>query len=186
MKNRLWLTLAIGVVLVMLTSMSTTGASWRDEATVDAGTVTTGSLVLLVGGQPTAYNFTAFNTLGGNNLAPGKAVRAPLTITNGGSADMTYGLTSVTPTAISAADDALLDALRLTVTDDSVCGGVLAGEVLLDHIPLEAAGPFGGRVLAPSSFETLCIEIALSADAPNAAAAGTTSVTFTFRGDQTS
>lgn len=184
MKNRLWLTLIGGMVLVMLTSMSTTGALWRDEATVDAGTVTTGSLVLLVGGQPAVYVFSA---LSAGNLSPGQAVRAPLVVSNGGSADMTYGLTSVTASAVTAADEALSTALLLTVTADEACGDAPSeGVVLLDRVPLDPAAAFAGRPLGPSSSETLCIEVALDAHAPPAAAAGTTSVTITFRGDQTS
>ena len=182
MKNRLWLTLVGGMVLVMLSTMSTTGALWRDEATVDAGTVTTGSLVLLVDGQPEPYTFDA---LSAGNLAPGQAVRAPLTVSNGGSTDMTYAMASVTATAVSLADEELAYALLLTVTVDEACGEATSqGVNLLDHVPLEPAATFAGRPLAPSSSETLCIEVALDADAPIAAAAGTTSVTFTFRGEQ--
>ena len=183
MKNRLWLTFVGGMVLVMLTSMSTTGALWRDEATVDAGAVTTGSLVLLVGGQPEPYTFDALTT---GNLTPGQAVRAPLTVSNGGTTDMTFGLTSVIATAVSPADEELAGALLLTVTMDEACGETPPpGAVLLESVPLDPAATFAGRPLAPSSSETLCIEVALEADAPIAAAAGTTSVTFTFRGEQT-
>ena len=182
MKNRLWLTLVGGMVLVMLTSMSTTGALWRDEATVDAGAVTTGSLVLLVGGQPEPYTFEALTT---GNLTPGQAVRAPLTVSNGGSTDMMYRLTSVTATALSAPDEELAGALLLTITVDEACGETPPpGGILLDHAGLDPATTFAGRPLATSSSETLCIEVALDADAPIAAAAGTTSVTFTFRGEQ--
>ena len=184
MKNRLWLTLVGGMVLVMLTSMSTTGALWRDEATVDAGTVTTGSLVLLVDGQSEPYTFSG---LSAGNLTPGQAVRAPVTVGNGGSTDMTYGLTSVTASAVTAADEELSAALLLTVTVDEVCGEAPSqGVVLLDRLPINPSATFAGRPLAPSSSETLCIEVALDAEAPNTAAAGTTSVTFTFRGDQES
>ncbi|WP_307073888.1 hypothetical protein [Arthrobacter pascens] len=164
--------------------MSTTGALWRNEATVDAGTVTTGSLVLLVGGQSSPYTFTA---LSAGNLTPGQAVRAPLTVGNGGSTDMTYGLTSVTATAVTPADQKLAAALLLTVTMDEVCGQAPSqGVVLLDRVPVNPSATFAGSPLAPSSSETLCIEVALNANAPITAAAGTTSVTFTFRGDQES
>lgn len=183
MKNRLWLTLVGGMVLVMLSTMSTTGALWRDEATVGAGAVTTGSLVLLVDGQPEPYTFEALST---GNLAPGQAVRAPLTVSNGGTANMAYALASATATFVSTADEALSAALLLTVTVDNACGYTPRQEtVLLENVPLDPAATFAGRPLAPSSSETLCIEVALAADAPIAAAAGTTSVTFTFRGDQT-
>lgn len=184
MKNRLWLALAAGAVFVLLSSMSTTGAHWHEQATVDAGTLNTGNLVLLVGGQPEAYNFVALNAVEGNNLTPGKAVRAPLTITNGGSTDMRYSLSSVAATRVYPADQELVSALRLTVTADAACKEVPTGTLLLDHAHLDASTTFVGRPLAPSSSEALCLEIELDEDAPMDAATGTTSVTFTFRGEQ--
>src|SRR5688572_30298146 len=134
MKSRLWLTLVGTVVLVAMTTMSTTGAFWSDEAVVDAGTLPTGSLVLLAGGDPEAYVFDALNAV---NLAPGQSVRAPLTISNGGSTDMKYGLASVATTAESAADQELSAALLLTVTVASDCGETPpTGEPLVNQIPL--------------------------------------------------
>lgn len=85
MTTRLWLVLAGMVVLVMLVSTSTTGALWHDQAAVDAGSVSSGSLVLQVGGQEETYAFTALNA---SNLVPGQSVRAPLSISNGGSTEM--------------------------------------------------------------------------------------------------
>lgn len=182
MKTRFWWALVGGMVLVMLSTAGTTGALWRNEATVDAGTVTTGSLVLLVDGQPEPYTLDA---LSDGNLTPGEAVRAPLSVSNGGTTDMIYGMSSVV-TAVSAADEALVGSLVLTVTVGQACGETAPqGVVLLERVPLGPAATFAARPLAPSSSETLCIEVALDADAPIAAAAGTTSVTFTFRGDQT-
>jgi hypothetical protein len=182
MKAGLQLALVGGVVFVLLSSMSTTGALWRDQAALDLGTVSTGSLVLLVGGDPEVYVFDALNAV---NLAPGHSVRAPLTISHGGSTDMNYGLASVATTAQSAADQELSAALLLTITVATDCGETPpTGERLVDHVPLNSAPAFSGRVLTPSASEALCIEIALGPDAPAAAASGTTSVSFTFRGDQ--
>lgn len=184
MKNTLWLTLLGGVVLVVMASTSTTGALWQDEATVSAGTVSTGSLVLLAGGRPESYVFEGLST---GNLAPGDSVRAPLIISNGGSTEMNFRLASVATTAGSAADQELSAALLLTVTVASECGeSPPAGERLLDRVPLNESATFSGRALAPSVAETLCVEVALDADAPVAAAAGSTSVSFTFKGDQSS
>lgn len=182
MKTEVRQALVCGVVFILLSSMSTTAAFWRDQAALFPGTVRTGSLVLLAGGDPEAYVFDALNAV---NLAPGQSVRAPLTISNGGSTDMNYGLASVATTAESAADQELSAALLLTITVASDCGEAPpAGEPLVDHVPLNSAPAFSGRALTPSASETLCIEIALGPDAPVAAASGSTSVSFTFRGDQ--
>ena len=182
MTKRLWLILAGMVVLVLLVSTSTTGALWHDQSTVDAGSVTSGSLTLLVGGQEETYVFTALTA---SNLVPGQSVRAPLTISNGGSTDMTYGLTAVTTATAGPADEALAASLRLTVTDDAVCEAPQTQDAGLPFkAPLDATATFTGRELAPSSFETLCIEVELDANAPITAASGSTAATFTVRGDQ--
>ncbi|WP_461164803.1 hypothetical protein [Arthrobacter sp. R4-81] len=181
MKNVLWLILAGMVVLVLLVSTSTTGALWHDQSTVDAGSVSSGSLVLQVGGQE-AYVFTALTA---SNLVPGQSVRAPLSISNGGSTDMVYGLSAVTTAAAGPADETLAAWLRLTVTADAACEVPQTQDVGLPFKdPLDGTATFTGRELAPSSFETLCIEVELDANAPIAAASGSTTATFTFRGDQ--
>jgi predicted ribosomally synthesized peptide with SipW-like signal peptide len=182
MTKRLWLVLAGMVVLVLLVSTSTTGALWHDQAVVDAGSVSSGSLVLLVGGQEETYAFTALTA---SNLVPGQSVRAPLSISNGGSTEMVYGLSAVTAAAAGSADEALAASLRLTVTDDAACDGPQTQDPVLPfQSPLDASATFSGRDLTPSAFETLCLEIGLDADAPTAAASGSTAVTFTFRGEQ--
>lgn len=182
MTKRLWLILAGMVVLVMLISTSTTGALWQDQATVDAGSVTSGSLTLLVGGQEETYVFTALTA---SNLVPGQSVRAPINISNGGSTNMVYGLTAVTTAAAGPADEALAASLRLTVTDDAACNGPQTQVPGLPfQAPLDATAAFKGRELSPSAFETLCIEVELDANAPIAAASGSTAAAFTFRGDQ--
>jgi hypothetical protein len=182
MTRMLWLTLVGGMVLVVLATTSTTGAFWRDEATVDAGPVSSGSLVLLVGGQAETYVFTALTA---SNLVPGQSVRAPLGISNGGGTDMVYGLTSVTTAVVGSADEALAASLRLTVTDDAACDGPQTQDPGLPFkAPLDATATFTGRELTPSAFETLCIEVELDANAPATAASGSTAATFTFRGDQ--
>jgi hypothetical protein len=181
MTKRLWLVLAGMVVLVMLVSTSTTGALWHDQAAVDAGSVTAGSLVLVVGGEEETYAFTALNA---SNLVPGQSVRAPLSISNGGSTEMAYGLSAVTTAAAGSADEALAASLRLTVTDDEACDRPQTQDPGFPfQAALDASATFSGRDLTPSAYETLCIEIGLDAEAPTAAASGSTAVTFTFRGE---
>ncbi|WP_247046499.1 hypothetical protein [Arthrobacter rhizosphaerae] len=181
MTKRLWLILAGMVVLVMLVSTSTTGALWQDQSAVDVGSISSGSLTLLVGGQDETYVFTALNA---SNLIPGQSVRAPLSISNGGSTNMTYGLTASTTAAAGPADEALAASLRVTVTDNAACD---APQIQVAGLPFQApldTATFTGRELAPSSSESLCIEVELDANAPITAASGSTAATFTFRGDQ--
>lgn len=182
MSKNLGYVLAGMVVLVLLVSTSTTGALWHDQAAVEAGSVTSGSLKLLAGGQEETYLFTALTA---SNLVPGQSVRAPLSISNDGSTDMVYGLTAVTTAAAGPADEALAASLRLTVTDDAACNAPQTQDAGLPFkAPLDPTATFTGRELAPSSFETLCLEVELDANAPVSAASGSTTATFTFRGDQ--
>jgi hypothetical protein len=182
MTKRLWLILAGMVVLVMLVSTGTTGAQWHDHAAVESESLGSGSLTMQVGGQEETYLFTALTA---SNLAPGQSVRAPLSIRNGGSTNMLYGLTAVTTTAAGEADEALAASLRLTITDNLDCNASQTQDAGLPFkAPLGPAASFIGRELAPSSSESLCIEVEMDANAPATAASGSTTATFTFRGDQ--
>lgn len=58
-------------------------------------------------------------------------------------------------------------ALRL----DGACGETALGAVLVETFPLDPAATFAARPLAPSWSGTLCLEVALDANAPVAAAA---------------
>src|SRR5919106_1545114 len=83
------------------------------------------------------------------------------------------------------ADEALAASLRLTVTDDAVCEAPQTQDAGLPFkAPLDTTATFTGRELAPSSFEILCIEVELDANAPITAASGSTAATFTVRADQ--
>mgnify|MGYP006154340515 CR=1 FL=1 len=59
------------VLLVVAGTAGGTGALWQDNAALNPGTVTTGSLELLAGGSPESYVFTTLST---DNLAPGASV----------------------------------------------------------------------------------------------------------------
>ncbi len=181
MKNRLWLALAGTVVLVVLATTGTTRALWRDEASINPGTVSTGNLELLAGGQPENYVFTA---LSASNLAPGHEVSAPLTISNGGSTDLVYRLAGVATATSTAADRDLEAGLSLIVTNDTACGDGSTGNVATLHQGPLAAASYTGTQLAPSSSARLCLTVSLADDAPLSASQGTVTATFTFRGDQ--
>ncbi|WP_458116768.1 hypothetical protein [Arthrobacter sp. D2-10] len=187
MKKKLWLAVAGTVVLIVVATTGTTGALWHDEAELNPGLVTTGSLELLAGGEPVTFPFDALTA---KNLAPGDAVTAPLTITNSGSTKMTYKLESVSTGAANAAtsstsDSELASALTLSVSDDATCDGTApeSGVETLYEGAL-STGSSAVRPLAPSSSVELCITVALQEEAPATASTGAISATFIFRGDQ--
>lgn len=182
-RIRFLLAAAGGVVLVVLATTGTTGALWRDEASLDPGTVTTGSLELLAGGEPGTY---VFDALSAANLAPGETSTAPLTLTNSGTTDLTYELGNVTvASAQTPADVELAGSLTLAVTTKASCGATVpeSGVHTLYEGPL-AGATFEGCELSPSSSIDLDITVRLSDAAPVSAAAGTVNATFIFRGDQ--
>lgn len=182
MKNKLWVTSAGALVLVVVATTGSTDALWHDKATLNPDPITTGNLELLAGGELESYVFTG---LSANNLAPGDSTSAPLAIRNGGSTEFTYQLAGVAAATSTAADKLLVDALTLTVTDDAACDGIVPKNVRpLYQGPLTGAAFQGTKSLAPSSSVDLCITVELSADAPINASQGTTAATFTFRGDQ--
>ncbi|EMY34293.1 hypothetical protein D477_010336 [Arthrobacter crystallopoietes BAB-32] len=179
MRNRVWLALAGAPAAAAFLAAGGTGALWQEAAMVEAGHISSGKLELLVDGQQEAYVFDALSSA---HLVPGATTRAPLTISNGGDADLAYSLTGAATAGTADADLALAAALQLDVTDGDCTGGIGTEPVLYSG-PLAAAA-FSGAALAPSETHTICISVTLAADAPAAAAGGTTSATFTFKAEQ--
>lgn len=190
MPKRLKVALAAAVFLVLAMSAQGTAALWRAEGPVSPGVITTGSLSLAVGNGETGSQNFAFTQLAATNLTPGGMTQAPLTVGNTGTVDLRYALAgalSVTP-APGAADIALAGAVELSVyavSDSAACAaGTPSGGTALYKGPLGAAAVTQLRSLATSSAETLCISVALPANAPQTAAGGALTLELTWRGDQ--
>lgn len=117
MSARLKAALAAAVLVVLLSGAQGTAALWRAQGSVQAGTVTTGILVLLAGDGTKAEASHAFTELDTTALVPGGFAQAPLTISNGGTTDLAYTLhgASTAPPVRSAADNALAAAAVLTI-----------------------------------------------------------------------
>jgi hypothetical protein len=170
---------------LIFTSTLTTGALWRDSIALNAGQVSSGSLVLLNGNAVTQVEAYAFTALAGSNLRPGSSAQAPLTMRNGGSTLLGYRLSDTTTTGSS-----VLPA-SLTLSIDEVAGDA-ACPIGVDVAPATGpstevyAGPLAGatstglRPLAPSAVETLCVRIAVAGSAPQDISDTSTQVRFTF------
>ena len=191
MRKILVTAIAAAVLVVLFASAQGTAALWRAEAQLEPGIVTTGTLSLAVGDGVTteqSYDFSSLNT---SVLAPGGFVQAPLTISNIGTAALTYnlaGASSVT-TASGAADTALAAAVVLSMhvtAEPEACaaGSPSVGDALYQG-PLSAAAAFvSGRGLAPGAAETLCVRVALPANVAPEAAGGSIELQLGWRGDQ--
>ena len=164
-------------------------AVFTDQESIDANTFDTGDVDIST--VPT----TALVTFSG--MAPGDSVTDDVVVSNDGSLELRFAVTS---SATNADTLALKDALTLTVntidvTDpgtpcddfdgtelytgdlDDGAGGLIIGD------PAQGADT-GDRVLAASTSETLCFRVELSSGATGPEGASTTA-TFTFDAEQT-
>ena len=164
--------------LAVFTDQETIGANAFDTGTIDLVTAPTTALITFTG------------------MAPGDAVTNSLVVTNNGTLQFRYAISS---TATNADALGLKDALVLTIKtidvtvpatpcDDFDGTQIYTGD--LDDtagllVGSAAQGPdTGDRVLAASANETLCfrVELALAATGPEGAS---TTATFTFDAEQT-
>ncbi len=176
------------VLLVIAGLLATLGlaasALFTSQATVDSNTFTTGTVVLTAAPTSAAITF--------NNMAPGDQVTAPVTMTNAGTLDLRYAMTSAsTNTDSKNLAGQLALQIKSGVTDcsnagfgasgTSVYSGTLSTALFGDPTPGQQAGD---RTLAAGTNETLCFNASLPVSTGNAYQNATTTATFTFAGEQ--
>lgn len=162
-------------------------AVFTDSASVPGNSFTTGTVDIST--SPTSALVTF------NAMAPGDRVTAPLTVTNGGSLELRYAVSSTTT------EDTLASELDLTiksgVTTCTNAGFGSSGTVVYATGDLGSTtgvnvlgspsqgAQAGDRTLAASASETLCFNVALPLSASNASQGMTTTATFAFAAEQT-
>ncbi|MBI5033358.1 MAG: hypothetical protein HZB51_22790 [Chloroflexi bacterium] len=160
-------------------------AYFTAQATVSNNTFTTGTLNLTVAPTTSALTF--------NNMAPGDAVTAPITVTNSGSLQLRYAMTSASTNTDSknlAAQMTLQIKSGVTtctsagfgVDGTSIYSGTLAAALFGD--PAQGT-QVGDRTLNASASEALCFRADLPSNSGNAYQGATTTTTFTFSAEQT-
>ena len=172
--------LALSVFLVSSLALFT------DVENVDGNVFATGNVDIAA--SPATAVFTP------GPMAPGDQVTAEIDVSNAGSLDLRYALTSTTTEAVLAAE------LVLTVMDGVTCDDAnwASGGVELYQGVLGAATPDlplfgnvlplaqgGDRALASGGSETLCFNVTLPLAATNAVQSLTTTATFNFVAEQT-
>ena len=181
----LFVLLVVGVVAASLGVAS--NAIWTDSQDVDANVFSTGTIDIST--NPT----TALVTFSG--MAPGDEVTNDITVTNAGSLELRYAVTSDTT------EDTLAAQLDLTIkTGVTTCtnvgfgvdGTVIYGpgdlgsttgtDVIGD--PTQGADT-GDRTLAASADEDLCFNVELPSATGNSFQGLTTTATFAFAAEQT-
>jgi alternate signal-mediated exported protein len=195
MPKQLKFTLVAAVVLALFLGAQGTAAVWRAERNIDAGTMRTGNLLLLVGAEPKEAANYEFIELDGSNLVPGQYVQAPLMLSNGGTTDLLYNLVgaSAKPETPTDADTALADSSILSIYAGMTavaCDGrqALSGQMLYKGTANSTAKFAVARPLlsenGDASKENLCVRLSVPSNAPQAASGGSLKLVLNFVGQQ--
>jgi predicted ribosomally synthesized peptide with SipW-like signal peptide len=189
--NRLRPLLLIGALALSLVSVGAGAwslALFTSTADVTSNTFTTGTIVISTSPTSALISFS--------NMFPGDSVTAPLTVSNGGSGQLRYAMTS---SSTNTDTKALRDQLTLTVkakdTDTSGCGnfngatlytGAISGAYFGSTNPGADSGDRTLNVNPASGWnEILCFRASLPIGTGNAFQNATTTTTFTFTAEQT-
>jgi hypothetical protein len=187
-RKRIALTLGAVLTVASIGVGAMSLALFTSTATVPANTFSTGSVIIST--SPT----TALVTFA--NMAPGDVVTAPITVSNDGTLNLRYAISSV---STNADTKGLKDQLVLTIksgvttctdaayaaTGTGIYTGDLdssAGKLVGDAL---AGADSGDRTLAASANEVLCFHVSLPGSTGDAFQLATTTATFTFAAEQT-
>lgn len=185
---------AVKVVLSFAILAAATGvltvtslALFTDSEAVPGNTFSAGTVDLVT--APTSAVVTT------PAMAPGDQVTAPLVVTNSGTLEFRYSLTSTTTEDVLAAELELTVKVGVTTCDNAnwtADGTVLYNAGILGSTGTSvifgdatAGADPGDRVLAAAANETLCFNVTLPLSATNASQGLTTTATFTFDAEQT-
>lgn len=186
MARKLLATVAVLAAFAALLSLSVL-ALFTDTASVPANTFSTGTVDISTSPASALVTF--------NNMAPGDQVTNPITVSNAGTLELRYAVTSTTTEATLAAQlDLTIKSGVTTCTNAGfgVDGTVLYGPADLGSTaginvignPAQGAQA-GDRTLAASANEVLCFNVSLPSSTGNAFQGLTTTATFAFQAEQT-
>lgn len=167
-----------------------TVAYFRSAATSSGSAFTAG--VIDIANSPTSALMTF------NDLVPGEAVTAPLTVSNSGTLSLRYALTSSVTNTDAKGLGAQLDlTVKVGVNTCTTAGFASSGSVVygpdgalgaigstLNIIGTPSTYPNGGRTVAPSASEVLCFQVTLPASTGAGFQSATTTTTFGFTAQQ--
>jgi hypothetical protein len=163
---------------------------FTSTASVPDNAFTTGTVVISTSPTSALVTYT--------NMAPGDKVTEPLTVSNDGSLELRYAVTSLATNTDSKGLRSQLDlTIKSGVTTCTNAGFDTDGTLLYDHDVLGSdpainvigdptPGPdTGDRTLAASGSEVLCFQVELPSTTGDAYQNATTTATFTFKAEQT-
>jgi camelysin-like metallo-endopeptidase len=178
--------LKLFVLAGLLAGFANAGSAlFTSSATVDANTFTTGTVILSTNPSTALLTFS--------NMAPGDQVTAPLSVSNAGTLQLRYAMTSAaTNTDSKALRDQLTLSIKSGVTTCTNAGfgstgtQLYSGSLTAGALGSPTAGAQAGdRTLNASSNETLCFNVTLPINTGNTFQNATTTATFTFDAEQT-
>ncbi len=174
-------------VAVTTVTVGLTGAIFTDTETVGANTFTAGTIDIAAAPASAVVSFS--------NMVPGDETVGAVTVTNDGSLELRYSITSTTTENTLAAQ---LDMTIKTGVTTCTSGGFdtdgfvqygpadLGSVSGIDVIGDPAQGVQGGeRVLAGAGTEDLCIRVELPIAIGNSSQGVTTTAVFNFYAEQT-
>ena len=186
MIRKLGVTIGVLAALAAVLTLSVL-TLFTDTASVPSNTFTTGTVDISTAPTSALVTFSA--------MAPGDQVTAPITVSNDGTMDLRYAVTSTTTEDVLAAElDMTIKSGVTTCTDAgfTVDGtiiyptGDLGSTAVINVIGDPAQGDQGAdRALLAGANETLCFNVALPLAATNASQGITTTATFDFQAEQT-
>lgn len=179
-----------GIVVTVLGAYLSTGATafFTADGVIGTNTFTAGSLDIALSPEGPAATAISYA-----NMVPGDSVTQPVTISNVGSVNFRYSMTSV---ATNPDGRALKDQLVFTIKTADTGGGCSSftgttvytgdldsttGKIIGD--PATGAQP-GDRTINSPLAETLCFRGTLPTTAGNIYQSATTTATFTFDAEQ--
>ncbi len=161
-------------------------ALFTDQQAVGANAFSTGSIDLVA--APATAVVTA------TDMVPGDQVTAPINVSNSGSLEFRYSMTSTTTEDTLAAELVLTVKSGVTTCDDANWGadgtviyaGILGNVGTANVVGDPTQGAQGGdRVLAATANENLCFNVTLPTSAANSVQGLSSTATFTFDAEQT-
>ena len=161
-----------------------TQAVWTDSQAVTGNTFSTGSVDISTSPTSALVTFSA--------MVPGDTVTAPLTVSNAGTLQLRYAM-STSISGSTTLSDGLELQVKSGVTTCTTAGFGTDGTSLYNSTLTAGAigssaqgGQAGDRTLNASANEVLCFQVRLPSNAGTGLQGLSTTATFTFAAEQTS
>jgi hypothetical protein len=183
MKRRKFWVLLLSIGILAGAPWAITHAVFSDTQAIAGNTFSTGSVDISASPTSALVTFTG--------MSPGDKVTAPLTVSNAGSMDFRYAMsTSITgstvlsnglelqiKSTVTACTNAGFDATGTSIYNSTLTAGAIGSNA--------QGAQAGDRTLAASGSEVLCFQVRLPSSAGASLQGLSTTATFTFDAEQT-